>query len=80
MPRERDFPASRNRGVESATSWILAMLAIGVIAALLVVAVVPADNGSSDGTSSHGAGDPQHAAARAHRIGRRAGFSGRATR
>jgi hypothetical protein len=52
MPRERDFPASRNRGVESATSWILAMLAIGVIAALLVVAVVPADNGSSDGTST----------------------------
>ena len=52
MSRERDFPASRNRGVESATSWILAMLAIGVIAALLVVAVVPADNGSSDGTST----------------------------
>ena len=52
MPRERDFPASRNRGVESATSWILAMLAIGVIAALLVVAVVPVDNGSSDGTST----------------------------
>jgi len=52
MARERDFPASRNRGVESATSWILAMLALGVIAALLVVAVVPADNGSSDGTST----------------------------
>jgi hypothetical protein len=53
MSRERDFPASRNRGVESATSWILAMLAIGVIAALLVVAVVPAaDNSSSDGTSA----------------------------
>jgi hypothetical protein len=52
MARERDFPASRNRGVESATSWILAMLAIGVIAALLVVAVVPADNGSSDGAST----------------------------
>jgi hypothetical protein len=52
MSRERDFPASRNRGVESATSWILAMLAIGVIAALLVVAVVPADNGSSDGMSA----------------------------
>jgi hypothetical protein len=54
MARERDFPASRNRGVESATSWILAMLALGVVAALLVVAVVPADNGSngsSDGTS-----------------------------
>ena len=52
MSRERDFPASRNRGVESATSWILAMLAIGVIAALLVVAVVPADNNSSDGTAT----------------------------
>jgi hypothetical protein len=52
MSRERDFPASRNRGVESATSWILAMLALGVIAALLVVAVVPADNSSSDGPSA----------------------------
>ena len=52
MARERDFPASRNRGVESATSWILAMLALGVIAALLVVAVVPADNSSSDGPSA----------------------------
>jgi hypothetical protein len=52
MARERDFPASRNRGVESATSWILAMLALGVIAALLVVAVVPADNNSSDGSAT----------------------------
>lgn len=48
MARERDFPASRKRGLESTTSWFLAMLALGVIAALLVVAVVPADNGSSD--------------------------------
>jgi hypothetical protein len=52
MARERDFPASRNRGVESATSWVLAMLALGVIAALLVVAVVPADNSSPDGTNA----------------------------
>ena len=52
MARERDFPASRNRGVESATSWILAMLALGVVAALLVVAVVPADTGSSDGAAT----------------------------
>jgi hypothetical protein len=44
MARERDFPASRKRGLESTTSWFLAMLALGVIAALLVVAVVPADN------------------------------------
>ena len=47
---QRDFPASRNRGVESATSWIFAMLALGVVAALLVVAVVPADTGTSSGT------------------------------
>ena len=52
MARERDFPASRNRGVESATSWVLAMLALGVIAALLVVAVVPADNRSTDGRNA----------------------------
>ena len=55
MARERDFPASRNRGVESATTWILAMLALGVVAALLVVAVVPGDNAGSDG-----AGNPEH--------------------
>jgi hypothetical protein len=52
MARDRDFPASRNRGVESATSWILAMLALGIVAALLVVAVVPSDNTSSDATSN----------------------------
>lgn len=41
MARERDFPASRKPGVESATTWILAMLGVGVIAALIVLAVVP---------------------------------------
>ena len=49
---QRDFPASRNRGVESAASWIFAMLALGVLAAVLVVAVVPADDPSSEGVAT----------------------------
>ncbi len=53
MKRERDFPASRNRGMENATSWVLAMLGIGVIAALLVVSIVPAENdGSGNSTAT----------------------------
>jgi hypothetical protein len=53
MARERDFPASRNRNVENATSWILALLAMGVLAALLVVAVVPADVADEPGVTEH---------------------------
>jgi hypothetical protein len=52
MARERDFPASRKRGVESATTWILAMLGVGVVAALLVLAVVPEGHQGGDGTTT----------------------------
>jgi hypothetical protein len=55
MARERGFPASRNRNVENPTSWVLALLALGVLAALLVVAVVPAGTDVADepGVTEH---------------------------
>ena len=54
MARGSDFPASRKPGVESATTWIFAMLGIGILAALLVVAVAPptGDNNSTGPASS----------------------------
>ena len=48
MARGPDFPASRKPGVESATAWILAMLGMGVLAALLVVAVAPPSDDDTD--------------------------------
>lgn len=41
MARGQDFPSSRNRSVETGTMWVLAMLGLGIIAALLLIAVVP---------------------------------------
>ncbi len=56
MARGPDFPASRKPGVESATTWILAMLGMGLLAALLVVAVAPPDDDNTIGTGDkHGA-------------------------
>ena len=52
MDRERDFPASRKPGVESATTWILGLLGLGVIAALLVVAVMPPSGKEGSGAST----------------------------
>lgn len=53
MARERDFPASRNRGAGGATTnWVLAMLGLGVLAALLVIAVVPTGSDTDNPTSS----------------------------
>jgi hypothetical protein len=52
MARGSDFPASRKPGVESATTWILAMLGMGVLAALLVVAVAPPADDNTIGTAT----------------------------
>ncbi|KAB2939938.1 MAG: hypothetical protein K8F92_09480 [Hyphomicrobium sp.] len=52
MARERDLPASRNRGADSATTWVLAMLGLGVLAALLVIAVVPTGSDTDNPTSA----------------------------
>lgn len=52
MARERDFPASRKPGVESATTWILVMLGVGAIAALLVIAVVPDTQNGTNGATT----------------------------
>src|SRR5438094_399403 len=48
MERERDFPASRKAGVESATGWILGMPGIGIIAALLAVTLLRLNGADSD--------------------------------
>jgi hypothetical protein len=58
MARGPDFPASRKPGVESATAWILAMLGMGVLAALLVVAVAP----PSDDDTNRSATSTEHVA------------------
>lgn len=52
MARGPDFPASRKPGVESATTWILAMLGMGILAALLVVAVVPPSDDETTGSAT----------------------------
>jgi hypothetical protein len=52
MERERDFPASRKAGVESATGWILGMLGIGIIAALLVVTLLPPSGEDTNGSAT----------------------------
>lgn len=52
MERERDFPASRKPGAESTTAWILGILGLGIIAALLVVAVLPNSGDGTNGASS----------------------------
>ena len=69
MARERDFPASRRPGLESATTWVFGMLGLGILAALLVVAVAPPAGDETNGpTTSSRAGSTQHAAARADGI------------
>jgi hypothetical protein len=52
MARERDFPASRTPGLESATTWILGMLGLGIVAALLVVTVAPPAGERTNGATT----------------------------
>jgi hypothetical protein len=52
MARGPDLPDSRKPGVESAATWILAMLCVGVLAALLVVAVAPPIGDNTDGPAA----------------------------
>jgi hypothetical protein len=53
MERRRGLPSSRKPGVESATTWIVGMLGLGIIAALLVAVVAPpaADETAAPATS-----------------------------
>jgi hypothetical protein len=52
MERERGLPASRKPGVESATTWIIGMIGLGIIAGLLVVTVAPPGGRETNGPST----------------------------
>ena len=52
MERRRGLPSSRKPGVESAISWIVGMLGLGIIAALLVAVVAPPDAGDTSGPAT----------------------------
>jgi hypothetical protein len=53
MERERGLPASRKPGVESATTWIVGMIGLGIIAGLLVVMVAPPGGKETNGPSTN---------------------------
>ncbi len=46
MARHQDFPTSRKRAIETGATWVVAMLGLGVLAAIILVAVVPDENAS----------------------------------
>jgi hypothetical protein len=52
MARERGFPASRRPGLESATTWVFGTLGLGILAALLVVAVAPPAGDKTNGPTT----------------------------
>lgn len=52
MQRRRGLPSSRKPGVESAASWIVGMLGLGIIAALLVAVVAPPDGSDTNGPAT----------------------------
>ncbi len=47
MENQRDYSSSGEPGAESTIAWILGVLGVGIIAALLVVTIVP-DNVDRD--------------------------------
>lgn len=56
MARGQDFSSSRKRQLSTEMKWVLAMLALGVLAAVLLTVLLP------EGERDHVSGAGEHAA------------------
>lgn len=65
MARGQDFSRSRKRSLPAETKWVLAMLGIGILAAVLLIVLVPDTEHSSASTGAAEQAAPSTARVRA---------------